>query len=144
LFTKGLEAKSKLIQIGALCLIVVFLSRITFHYIQLLQAPDQLREMRWALQEMKTAGLNHGLAHWPYCAILTSLTNQQMLIAQWPGGGKIPDYTNEEFSSPRISVFKTNWDIVNTIIDFQGSKYRLDKVFLKNDNFCLAPYDLMK
>jgi hypothetical protein len=100
--------------------------------------------MRWALDEMKKAGLNRGLSDWPFSDILTSLTNQQIIVAQWPGSGKIRAYENEVATADRIAIIETNEENTETVVDFAGSKFLLDGKILKNDTFWMAPYRLIK
>jgi hypothetical protein len=143
-FTRIWEKYSKPIRIAVLGLLVVFLGRVVFHDIQQLRAPDQLREMRWALGEMKTAGLNRGLADWPFGSILTSLADQQIIVADWPSPEKIPEYRDEALSTDRIAVIKTNQDNLDKVVEVGDRKYRLDGFVVKNETFWMAPYSLIK
>jgi len=143
-FTIGLKHKSKIIQILSLLFIMMFLGRIIIHYVELVRMPDQLAEMRLSVQEMKNSGLNRGLADWPFSDILTSLSNQQVIVATWPGPEKIPDYADIVSSSSRIAMIKTNEDKIEPVIKFNGSKYHLDGNIFKNNTFWMAPYTLMK
>ena len=144
LFTRLWGKKSNPIRIAALCLMAVFLGRVAFHDIQQLRAPDQLREMRWVLEEMKTAGLNRGLSDWPFGSILTSLAGQQIIVADWPSPEKIPEYREDVITADRIALIKTNQDNVDKVIEVGDRKYRLDGNVVKNETFWMAPYSLIR
>jgi len=89
--------------ISALSLLglLLFLAVVESHYYELWKAPDEMKEVRWAIGEMDKNKMNRAMSDWPTNMILTGLTNERIICAE-AEPHFVPDYARMVAHANRI------------------------------------------
>jgi hypothetical protein len=135
----ALLKNSKRIPILAACLGIVFIARVFIHEFFLLTSPNELREIRWVIADMKSQGFDRGLANWGTAYIADAMTNQQTIIAG-NNGERIPEYTQKVSQADRIGVIGLKSESIEKDIIFGGKTYRQAGPPRENETFRWIPY----
>jgi hypothetical protein len=77
------------------------------HEFLLLRAPDELRDHRSIIQDMRAQGLTRGVASWGTALVFDALTNEQIVVAALEPGW-IAEYERLVGQAERIAVIGPN------------------------------------
>ena len=78
LLYEGLRARR--LRWAAIALLVAFAGTNVVHTYRLLGAPDQLREVRWIIQDLEGDGVRYGVAHFGYALLVAALTDERIIF----------------------------------------------------------------
>lgn len=136
---ENLLKNSKRTRMMAALLGILFIGRVFTHEYFLLTSPDELREIRWVVSDMKSQGYDRGLANWGYAYIIDALTDQQMVIAG-NNGERIPAYAQEVSQSEKLGVIGLKTESIQKDIIFGGNNFEQSGAPRENETFRWIPY----
>jgi hypothetical protein len=131
--------KNKWMPVVVQTLLMIFFIRVGIHEIQLLTAPDELRELRWVAADMRAQGYDRGLAGWGTAYILDAITDQNLVIAG-RDGERIPDYAKTVSQSDRVAVISTGNGPLEEKVTFNGETFHPTGPARQNETFRWVPY----
>ena len=100
-------AKWKTVRAIGWLVLAGFVARVWMHEYLLLRAPDEHRELRSIISDLRAQGLTRGAASWGLAFTIDALTNEQIVIAPLEGGF-IDEYNRLVSEAERIAVIGPN------------------------------------
>lgn len=104
-------------------LLFFFPLRSLFDQYSLLKLPDSLRELRWAIQDMRQQGFNRGISHYGPNYIIDALSDQQVIVSNLDGD-LIWDYSGLVSQADKIAVIGYKGDPIEDQLNYNGHVYR--------------------
>ncbi len=141
LFVALFERKGRFFPGLGYILLGVFLFHSLSDQISLLESPDELREIKWAIAKTEENHLDCVLAPFSVNRIITALTNDQVAGGNLNEWGVLPNELKAFSTADRIGFVGQKEDPVENEVTFEGRTYRLAGEIRRSESFWWAPYD---
>ncbi len=151
-FGRLMEWKGKWIPLLGSLLLVLFLSRVILHGVDLLDFPEQptITLAKQEIHVMDEWGINRGLGEWGAAYTIDALTNERIIMASRSRAGLptemdiIPEYGKMVASSDRIVLLEGDLHRKKTKIFYRGQKFNKSGITRHLDGNQCTPYDRIK
>lgn len=122
LLYEGMRAKR--FRVAAIALLVAFVGTNLVHTYRLLGEPDQLREVRWIIQDLEREDVKYGVAHFGYALLIAALTDERVVFGSFDVE-RIEEYGQRVGAQPRIAYVAAGKKSPPVSMDYRDHVYAL-------------------